>query len=390
MHERGSYAPLGLSEKSNGHDKPWAVGKILGVVVMAAMLLLPDAVSAVKVLGAGQATRARAVLAEPLDPLLQDTELFAKIAHSCVDVDLHMWRHPTREVLQAAKVELLALKLCNDRNYPVYVVNFAYEPMVAATDSFYRPLFENMAKANGMHSFSFVDVRDSDIINLKVGKPFSIDARYEKYRGLLKGGLPVFASDAERAVLNSPIQIPLKYHGGNRFALIFYAGQVAKSKPDPDGCFAAEGHRAIKYTGKFEGYLYDKFDMTLTRQSVALRKYGGEETYYSDLSDFWLVSKDGNDTVLVRQFLTCENDFISAFGVDDKAHMLERYAFVDGAHRSDDFGGHIVDDVNGGDGEDVHLQVNSMASDTPGISDTFWLIDAHCDEIRLVRRSKSQ
>ena len=73
-------------------------------------------------------------------PSLPNTVLYKEVAHDCHTVDLTTWNHPTKQVLTKDHVQLYSLELCNAGKYPIFHVNFKYDPM-GLTDSFFLPFY---------------------------------------------------------------------------------------------------------------------------------------------------------------------------------------------------------------------------------------------------------
>lgn len=113
-------------------------------------------------------------------PALKETALYTKKARDCHAVDLATWSHPTLAVLKKADVTLKQVEFCNNKTYPVFTVEFKYDPH-GPTDSYFNPLYARMAEANGFWPFSFVDVTDAVILNIGVEKKRNILVDYEEY-----------------------------------------------------------------------------------------------------------------------------------------------------------------------------------------------------------------
>jgi hypothetical protein len=88
---------------------------------------------------------------------LEATTLYKDTAHGCRTLDLKSWSHPTRQVLERAKIEIMKVELCNQGIYPIYTVRFVASPMLGVNDRYFNKLYVEMAAANGFHSFAFVD-----------------------------------------------------------------------------------------------------------------------------------------------------------------------------------------------------------------------------------------
>ena len=117
--------------------------------------------------------------AEESQPLSQ-TRLFKSIATGCVEVDLSSWNHPTKSLLIKKGVKLEQVQLCNKKRYPVFYVEFPYDPQ-GQTKDYFLPLYADMKKANGGWPYSFVATSDNTIVSVKYEKKaMSID--YEMYQ----------------------------------------------------------------------------------------------------------------------------------------------------------------------------------------------------------------
>ncbi len=104
-------------------------------------------------------------------PALRDTALYAKIAHGCHAVALDHWSQPTLAVLARFKIDLTGVDLCNRETYPIYQVEFRYDPN-GPNASFFNPLIQEMAVANGYWPFAFVDDGFKTVITLNDAKDF--------------------------------------------------------------------------------------------------------------------------------------------------------------------------------------------------------------------------
>ena len=98
------------------------------------------------------ASMAQTALCAPLEA----TTLYKDIAHGCRTLDLKSWSHPTRQVLERTKIEIMKAELCNQGIYPIYTVRFVASPMLGVNDKYFNKLYIEMAAANGFHSFAFV------------------------------------------------------------------------------------------------------------------------------------------------------------------------------------------------------------------------------------------
>jgi len=107
-------------------------------------------------------------MAGDLVPLSQ-TWLFTHLVKDCADVDLQTWHHATRDVLVKRKVVIERVALCNDGKYPVFYVQFPYDPQ-GQTRDYFGPLYFAMEKANGGWPLSFVDATDNTVVSLTFDK----------------------------------------------------------------------------------------------------------------------------------------------------------------------------------------------------------------------------
>jgi hypothetical protein len=117
-------------------------------------------------------------LAAAEQPLLKDTELYTKLASDCHDVDLATWKHPTRTVLEKNKVPLERVELCNGGHYPIFHVQFPYDPQ-GQTKDFFLPLYQEMRKANGKWAYAFVSPNDAQVVYVSYPASDAIDLNYE-------------------------------------------------------------------------------------------------------------------------------------------------------------------------------------------------------------------
>jgi hypothetical protein len=115
--------------------------------------------------------------AEPLVKL-DETILFKNLAHDCKPVDLASWHHPTREVLAKKKATLTGVALCNKGLYPIFYVQFPYDPQ-GQTRDYFMPLYDEMRKANGSHPLAFVD--ENTIVYLNFMAPNRWKIEYEMF-----------------------------------------------------------------------------------------------------------------------------------------------------------------------------------------------------------------
>ena len=104
-------------------------------------------------------------------PSLDKTKLFQDIVKNCYNVDLKAWQHPTKTFLNSHEVVLDFVKLCNHGKYPIFYVQFKYDPQ-GQTSDYFEPIYYGMKKANGGWPFSFVATNDNTVINLNTSDSF--------------------------------------------------------------------------------------------------------------------------------------------------------------------------------------------------------------------------
>jgi hypothetical protein len=114
-------------------------------------------------------------------PNLPETALYKNRAHNCHPVDLLSWNHPTKQVLLKYHVELFSLELCNADKYPIFHVNFAYDPM-GSTSSFFGPFYSAMFNANSHNPMAFVETTSGNVIAM-IDDDHGLPApNYEQYK----------------------------------------------------------------------------------------------------------------------------------------------------------------------------------------------------------------
>ncbi len=116
-------------------------------------------------------------LAEAL-PMLSATKLFTSLT-GCTSVNLGSWSHPTKSLLIKKGVKLEQVQLCNNKRYPVFYVDFPYDPQ-GQTKDYFLPLYAEMKKANGGWPYSFVATSDNTIVSVKYEKKGMV-VDYEMY-----------------------------------------------------------------------------------------------------------------------------------------------------------------------------------------------------------------
>lgn len=122
-------------------------------------------------------TAATALQAAPLE----STALYRERARDCRALDLATWSHPTRKVMESARVEIRKVELCNGDIYPIFTVALPGEPLVGVNDRFFNKLYAQMSEANGWHSFAFVDPGRGVIVTVDVKARRSIETSYDEF-----------------------------------------------------------------------------------------------------------------------------------------------------------------------------------------------------------------
>jgi hypothetical protein len=112
---------------------------------------------------------------------LEATTLYKDIAHECRTLDLKSWSHPTRQVLERTKIEIMKVELCNQDIYPIYTVRFVASPMLGVNDEYFNKLYIEMAAANGFHSFAFVDPGWDVTVTVDVASKKEISISYYEF-----------------------------------------------------------------------------------------------------------------------------------------------------------------------------------------------------------------
>lgn len=101
------------------------------------------------------------------DCKLSDTSLFSSVAQDCAEVPLGHWNHPTRLVLEKYQIPLSKLLLCNNKRYPIYFVDFKYDPHTNQSDRYFHPIYYDLLKANGGWPLAFVSPEWETVIMLR-------------------------------------------------------------------------------------------------------------------------------------------------------------------------------------------------------------------------------
>jgi hypothetical protein len=80
------------------------------------------------------------------------------------------WHHPVKVVFDKNKVTIYKVELTQNNTYPIFYVRLPYDPWFAHNDSYFKPLYYDILKANGFWSYSLVDTSFGCNINIKWDK----------------------------------------------------------------------------------------------------------------------------------------------------------------------------------------------------------------------------
>lgn len=70
-------------------------------------------------------------------PQLENTKFFKETAHGCLDVNMEVWSHPTKQVFIKEGVKLKKVSLCNNRKLPVFYAEVPYAPHFAHNNNYF-------------------------------------------------------------------------------------------------------------------------------------------------------------------------------------------------------------------------------------------------------------
>ena len=116
----------------------------------------------------------------PLAAMAGETLFQTQIASGCRSIQMAKWRHPTKEVMAGRQVRLLKAELCREDKFPVFTVKFPFDPQ-GATDSYFNPLYVEMAAANGDWPFAFVDPEDNLVVTVIPSGRNTVRLEYEPW-----------------------------------------------------------------------------------------------------------------------------------------------------------------------------------------------------------------
>ncbi|HLJ87327.1 MAG TPA: hypothetical protein VKZ53_10930 [Candidatus Angelobacter sp.] len=77
-----------------------------------------------------------------------------------VTTDIASWHHPTKAVFAKYHVKLLKVELHHNRTYPVFFVEFPWDPQTGPNQHLLRRLQLELLDANGKHNYALQDEHD--------------------------------------------------------------------------------------------------------------------------------------------------------------------------------------------------------------------------------------
>ncbi|OAN49312.1 hypothetical protein A6A04_04140 [Paramagnetospirillum marisnigri] len=116
----------------------------------------------------------------PFAAMAGETLFQTQIASDCRPIQMATWSHPTKEVMAERQVRLLKAELCREDKFPVFTVKFPYDPQ-GATESYFNPLYVEMAAANGNWPFAFVDPEDNLVVTVIPSGRNTVRLEYEPW-----------------------------------------------------------------------------------------------------------------------------------------------------------------------------------------------------------------
>ena len=70
--------------------------------------------------------------------------------------NIQEWHHPVKNILNKHNVILYKVELHN-KTYPIFYVRFPYDPRLGHNDKYFKPLYYETLKANGLWDYAFID-----------------------------------------------------------------------------------------------------------------------------------------------------------------------------------------------------------------------------------------
>ncbi len=74
--------------------------------------------------------------------------------------DIASWHHPTKAVFAKYHVKLLKVELHHNRTYPVFFVEFPWDPQTGPNHKLLSRLQLDLLDANGKHNYALQDEQD--------------------------------------------------------------------------------------------------------------------------------------------------------------------------------------------------------------------------------------
>jgi len=123
------------------------------------------------------------VHAGSLQPMaLAETKLYREVAKNCIPMDLATLSHRVKKVLEKRDgVSLKWMEICNQGSYPIFGVNFKYDPR-GRTNDYFTPLYLEILQANEGRPLSFISLPDWIMIHFSITGSREIKVRYKSYR----------------------------------------------------------------------------------------------------------------------------------------------------------------------------------------------------------------
>ncbi|MCX7099560.1 MAG: hypothetical protein NTV43_16835 [Methylococcales bacterium] len=84
--------------------------------------------------------------------------------------DISNWNHPVHKVLEKNNVTLHKVSFFNNGVYPVFFVDFPYDPLASPNNTFFNKLYFDVLRANGYWDYSFDDKTDKVVISISWDK----------------------------------------------------------------------------------------------------------------------------------------------------------------------------------------------------------------------------
>lgn len=145
-------------------------------------------------------------------------QMNARFGGDCRLLDLAAWQHPTRPVIEQAQGVIRFVMLCSGDTYPVFGVEFPFDPRAATNDYFY-PLYGKVFQANGRWEYSFLEPRDGLLMSLKKSGENSLSLALEELAQPGAGDAPAAEPERDRSILFDGHSLrgwqELVYYGGD-------------------------------------------------------------------------------------------------------------------------------------------------------------------------------